>query len=439
MRKKIFLFAMLLALCLLPGRLSQATELIEINEVNFPSEALRSFAEIVDQDKDGKLSQEERNAVKEMSIGCGDYGEEYYYEQGKFIYTYVRTTVNKKYVCGSGDLGENQKLSLKGIEYFDQLQKLYIRGYRFTDGSLQNNKKLTNLMIGDDDSPGEHSEIKRTADSWEFGTEQWKQFKERFPLPQIRKLCFGCGYQFDSLSLKEATNLEELQFGCHFEQLSGCIGPFQITNIEKLDVSANKKLKSLILRDTETEVIDLRKNKKMEKLIVSGKYKRQDFYKKYFKKQPIIYKEYIKHKAGKVYTMYDGDIMRKFNEGIGRYDAKPSLDIKKIKVAKDNKIKHLEFAVSKKIPDLSDFHKLTYLQVKGGEKMQISKKVYERYKKKKLSFYVRGSRTKFQKVKIGKNKVSVKAPLLKDRSFLYDRYFPSYGDYRMPYDLRLQK
>ena len=65
---------MLLALCLLPGRLSQATELIEINEVNFPSEALRSFAEIVDQDKDGKLSQEERNAVKEMSIGCGDYG-----------------------------------------------------------------------------------------------------------------------------------------------------------------------------------------------------------------------------------------------------------------------------------------------------------------------------------------------------------------------------
>lgn len=263
--------------------------------------------------------------------------------------------------------------------------------------------------------------------------------KKIFLFAMLLALCLLPGRLSQATERKEATNLEELQFGCHFEQLSGCIGPFQITNIEKLDVSANKKLKSLILRDTETEVIDLRKNKKMEKLIVSGKYKRQDFYKKYFKKQPIIYKEYIKHKAGKVYTMYDGDIMRKFNEGIGRYDAKPSLDIKKIKVAKDNKIKHLEFAVSKKIPDLSDFHKLTYLQVKGGEKMQISKKVYERYKKKKLSFYVRGSRTKFQKVKIGKNKVSVKAPLLKDRSFLYDRYFPSYGDYRMPYDLRLQK
>ena len=71
--------------------------------------------------------------------------------------------------------------------------------------------------------------------------------------------------------------------------------------------------------------------------------------------------------------------------------------------------------------------------------MQISKKVYERYKKKKLSFYVRGSRTKFQKVKIGKNKVSVKAPLLKDRSFLYDRHRLSYIDYGIPYNVHLQK
>ena len=89
-------------------------------------------------------------------------------------------------------------------------------------------------------------------------------------------------------------------------------------------------------------------------------------------------------------------------------------------MAKDNKIRHLEFTVSKKVPDLSDFQSLKYLQVKGGEKIQISKKTYERYQKKKLSFYVRGSRAKFQNIKVVRNKVSVQAPLLRDRSWLYN-------------------
>ena len=96
------------------------------------------------------MSQEERNAVKEMSIDCSDYGEEYYIEQEKFIHTYVRTTVNKKYVCGSGDLGENQKLSLKGIEYFDQLQKLYIlrlQDLSYYTPSLSKQQRLYNRYV----------------------------------------------------------------------------------------------------------------------------------------------------------------------------------------------------------------------------------------------------------------------------------------------------
>ncbi len=108
---------------------------------------------------------------------------------------------------------EGQKLSLKGIEYFGQLKKLKILGYRYTQGSLLKNKNLTDLFIGDDKQVDTHAP-KRTDEAFAFGKEEWKQFKERMPLPQIKNLCFGCGYHFDTLSLKEAVNLEKLQFGC---------------------------------------------------------------------------------------------------------------------------------------------------------------------------------------------------------------------------------
>lgn len=254
---------------------------------------------------------------------------------------------------------------------------------------LLRNKNLTDLFIGDDKQVDTHAP-KRTEEAFAFGKEEWKQFKERMPLPQIKNLCFGCGYQFDTLSLKEA------------------------------------------LRDTETEVLDLRKNKKLEKLIISGKYKRQDYLtpiKNIYKKRKLassdvkkLQEDYRKRKVGKKYVMYEGDILSDKKNPLVEvtYATKKSLDIKKIKVAKDNKIRHLEFTVSKKVPDLSDFQSLKYLQVKGGEKIQISKKTYKRYQKKKLSFYVRGSRAKFQNIKVVRNKVSVQAPFLRDRSWLYN-------------------
>lgn len=42
--KKTILFTLLLILFLLPANFSQAAELTEINEQNFPSQALRDFA-----------------------------------------------------------------------------------------------------------------------------------------------------------------------------------------------------------------------------------------------------------------------------------------------------------------------------------------------------------------------------------------------------------
>ena len=312
---------LLLILFLLPANFSQAAELTEINEQNFPSQALRDFAGKIDQNGDGKLSLEERNCVTEVSVMCGEL-DETLIQKEEYSFAAIISTVNNKDVNAGEHMKEGQKLSLKGIEYFGQLKKLKILGYRYTQGSLLKNKNLTDLFIGDDKQVDTHAP-KRTEEAFAFGKEEWKQFKERMPLPQIKNLCFGCGYHFDTLSLKEAVNLEKLQFGCPDKETVFC-EPFQIT------------------------------------------------------------------------------------------------EIKKIKVAKDNKIRHLEFTVSKKVPDLSDFQSLKYLQVKGGEKIQISKKTYERYQKKKLSFYVRGSRAKFQNIKVVRNKVSVQAPLLRDRSWLYN-------------------
>ena len=426
--KKTILFTLLLILFLLPANFSQAAELTEINEQNFPSQALRDFAGKIDQNGDGKLSLEERNCVTEVSVMCGELDETLIQKQ-EYSFAAIISTVNNKDVNAGEHMKEGQKLSLKGIEYFGQLK---ILGYRYTQGSLLKNKNLTDLFIGDDKQVDTHAP-KRTDEAFAFGKEEWKQFKERMPLPQIKNLCFGCGYHFDTLSLKEAVNLEKLQFGCPDKETVFC-EPFQITEIKKLDLSANKNLKSLILRDTETEVLDLRKNKKLEKLIISGKYKRQDYLtpiKDIHKKRKLtssdvkkLQEDYRKRKVGKKYAMYEGDILSDKKNPLVEvtYATKKSLDIKKIKVAKDNKIRHLEFTVSKKVPDLSDFQSLKYLQVKGGEKIRISKKTYERYLKKKLSFYVRGSRTKFQNIKVVRNKVSVQAPLLRDRSWLYNPF-----------------
>ena len=119
-------------------------------------------------------------------------------------------------------------------------------------------------------------------------------------------------------------------------------------------------MKSLVLRDTETKVLDLRKKKKLEKLIISGKYKRQDYLtpiKDIHKKRKLtssdvkkLQEDYRKRKVGKKYVMYEGDILsdKKKSACRGNVCNKKSLDIKKIKVAKDNKIRHLEFTVSKK-------------------------------------------------------------------------------------------
>lgn len=128
--KKTILFTLLLILFLLPANFSQAAELTEINEQDFPSQALRDFAGKIDQNGDGKLSLEERNCVTEVSVMCGELDETLIQKQ-EYSFAAIISTVNNKDVNAGEHMKEGQKLSLKGIEYFGQLK---ILGYRYTQG-----------------------------------------------------------------------------------------------------------------------------------------------------------------------------------------------------------------------------------------------------------------------------------------------------------------
>ena len=174
--KKTILFTLLLILFLLPANFSQAAELIEINEQNFPSQALRDFAGKIDQNGDGKLSLEERNCVTEVSVMCGEL-DETLIQKEEYSFAAIISTVNDKDVNAGEHMKEGQKLSLKGIEYFGQLKKLKILGYRYTQGSLLKNKNLTDLFIGDDKQVDTHAP-KRTEEAFAFGKEEWKQISQ---------------------------------------------------------------------------------------------------------------------------------------------------------------------------------------------------------------------------------------------------------------------
>ena len=113
--KKTILFTLLLILFLLPANFSQAAELIEINEQNFPSEALRDFAGKIDQNGDGKLSLEERNCVTEVSVMCGEL-DETLIQKEEYSFATIISTVNNKDVNAGEHMLQRGKMRHSHLE-----------------------------------------------------------------------------------------------------------------------------------------------------------------------------------------------------------------------------------------------------------------------------------------------------------------------------------
>ncbi len=175
-----------------------AAEDVVINESNFPDSAFRSvISKKVDKNKDGKLSQKEIQAVKELDVS-------------------------------------NKATNMKGIEYFTELEVLYVDRANLTSLDLSKNTKLKGVDC-------------------------------RFN-PKLSSLILGKNKNLEGIDCR-GCNLTTLD-------LTGCPnidGVFCFSNnLTSLDLSKNPKLQWLRCEGNKLTSLNLSKNPKMEFLWCDG-------------------------------------------------------------------------------------------------------------------------------------------------------------------------
>ncbi|RKM57963.1 leucine-rich repeat domain-containing protein [Butyrivibrio sp. X503] len=166
----------LLGIVLLNGCMQKTTDGIKVDESVFPDEIFRGYiSEFVDTDKDGFLSKEEIDSVKQI---------------------FVRASTDERY---------HDITSIKGIELFTELEELSITRTRVTEFDLSNNNKLTYLQCIDTDIS--------SIDTGLF--------------PKLRDLQIG-GTKIDSIDLSNNPELEALDVS------DTVIGNLDLSNNPKL-------------------------------------------------------------------------------------------------------------------------------------------------------------------------------------------------------------
>ncbi len=181
---------------------AQTTFPVAIDETNFPDVSFRKFllGPTYDRDGDGMLSQEEAERVIELAVN--------------FKYPKVTT--------------------LKGIEYFTNIQMLSAQGNDLTDIDLSKNTKLTYLNISSN-----------MFTSIDFSN-----------CPSLEAIICNSNKVTD---VKLAGNQKLRRFECN-----------QTKTLTHLDVSANAELDSLCCYADALEAIDVTKNPKLRYLNCSG-------------------------------------------------------------------------------------------------------------------------------------------------------------------------
>lgn len=182
MRKKIIATIMLmmaLGLGMVGSVKADTVEEVKLDSVNFPDDSFRGTASYYDVDKNGHLSADEISKITSVYYDGGD---------------------NKL---------DRKVTSLKGIEYFTNLNSLHLYQTQITSIDLSKNKNLINVEILNPST----QELILPNDS------------------RIKELELH-NYESNQLDLKMLTELKKLR-------LSNCV------NIEVLDVTANQKIKSI--------------------------------------------------------------------------------------------------------------------------------------------------------------------------------------------------
>lgn len=197
---------------------SQAAE-IKINSNNFPDSTFSEYLlEEVDKNHNKKLSDAERNAVKELDLSDGSL----------FVL----------------ELGYDAPYSMEGIEYFPNLEKLDVTGGTLSKLDISKNKKLTELRCNNTELT--KLSLKNNKMLKKLYCSQCKLKKLDLKANSELKILNCEDNKLSSIDLSPCTKLQSLF-------ISG-------SKLKKLDLSKNVNLNELSCTNTQIKNLDLKNN-----------------------------------------------------------------------------------------------------------------------------------------------------------------------------------
>lgn len=198
---------------------------VAVDEVNFPDASFREYVRrMFDKNENRILEKEEREIVYEMSVG-EEKGEE---GEGFWSGTY----------------------SLQGIEYFANLERLYISEVSKLSGKLPELPKLWWITIAD-------------VKDREIDLNAWHQ---KLPLMQIKSLELK-NFRKGDLDLKSMEQLEDFYLSVDSDVVKdGLPRPENEYFLGTIRTKGNKKLKSLSISDVKLKELDLSGNEQLESI-----------------------------------------------------------------------------------------------------------------------------------------------------------------------------
>lgn len=202
------------------GCVAYADTVVEISEDNFTDKTFRSIiSEYYDLDENGFLDSSERS----------------------------RSVITLSAYTEDDDVIE----SLKGIEFFPNLQRLYAAGLGIKELNVSQNKALTQLTVGS-------NELQTIT----LGS-----------LPNLTRLDCSANTKLTSLNLSGCPNLQQLQcYSCNLSSLNVSVTPMlnllyvQQNNLTSLDVTRNTGLVTLYCSNNHIRELDLSANTNLEEI-----------------------------------------------------------------------------------------------------------------------------------------------------------------------------
>lgn len=393
---------------------------VNINEYNFPDEAFRNYiSEEVDKNKDQVLQEKEIESVTCMEVG---------FEWDSITGEYWRRT---------------SKYSVKGIEYFQNLEELHINEFFELTGKIPDLPVLTFIQV--------RERCVSDARTEKITTE--KLF-EKLPMRKIdslhiiegdigrldltsakklKKVAFGDNLiDYDAqpymtaekIVLKNNKYLENVSFeNVDLKQLElPSSSPiehlnFDATTVKKLNVSKYRNLKTLLLWDTAIKSLDLSKNRQLKYVSV----KKTNVEKLELPPSGLIEHldiENLPNKKLDVSRYKNLKILSLENTRIKHLDLRQNRKLERLNIRgskvkiilpKKAKLKEIELALLNKVFDLSnctsDLEKIGIYYV--GGKIKMNRNIFKTlWKKQQLKIFVPDSNSKYRGM-VQKKKVKI--------------------------------